>query len=106
MCEAIIRHQDLGTVGTITFLGQLIQLATIYDNVGGVPEIVHTDTRRGSSRRSRVTAGASASPTRFAMRTDASPGLTPRILVPKHSPTRCWAILLPICREAEQMSRA
>lgn len=46
VCEAIIRHQDLGTVGTITFLGQLIQLATIYDNVGGMPEIVHTDTRR------------------------------------------------------------
>ncbi|KAH8880278.1 urea hydro-lyase cyanamide [Thozetella sp. PMI_491] len=45
VCEAIIRHQDLGTVGTITFLGQLIQLATIYDNVGGMPEIIHNDTR-------------------------------------------------------------
>jgi cyanamide hydratase len=32
--EAIIRHQDLGTVGTITTLGLLLQLATILDNVG------------------------------------------------------------------------
>jgi len=29
----------------MTFLTQLIQLATIYDNVGGNPEIVHADTR-------------------------------------------------------------
>lgn len=45
VAEAIIRHQDLGTTGKITFLGQLIQLATIYDNMGGNPEIVHADTR-------------------------------------------------------------
>lgn len=45
VCEAIIRHQDLGTVGKLTFLGQLIQLATIYDNVGKFGEIVHADTR-------------------------------------------------------------
>jgi cyanamide hydratase len=42
--EAIIRHQDLGTEGNITFLGQVIQLATIYDNVGGQhPTIQHFD---------------------------------------------------------------
>ncbi|KAK3323974.1 hypothetical protein B0T19DRAFT_218908 [Cercophora scortea] len=45
VCEAIIRHQDLGTVGTITLLGQLIQLATIHDNMGGHAAIVHADTR-------------------------------------------------------------
>lgn len=45
VAEAIIRHQDLGTVGTITFLGQLIQLATIYDNKGGRPELVDQKTR-------------------------------------------------------------
>jgi cyanamide hydratase len=45
VAEAIIRHQDVGTVGTITFLGQLVQLATLYDNTGGNPEIVHGDTR-------------------------------------------------------------
>ena len=28
--EAIIRHQDIGTSGKITTLGQLIQLATIF----------------------------------------------------------------------------
>ncbi|KAK6700269.1 hypothetical protein SNK05_013068 [Fusarium graminearum] len=33
VAEAIIRHQDVGVDGTITFLGQLIQLATLYDNV-------------------------------------------------------------------------
>jgi cyanamide hydratase len=39
VCETIIRHQDLGTEGNITFLGQLIQLATIYDNVGEHPHV-------------------------------------------------------------------
>jgi cyanamide hydratase len=34
VAEAIIRHEDVGVDGTITFLGQLIQLATLYDNVG------------------------------------------------------------------------
>ncbi|KAJ5573283.1 hypothetical protein N7450_010267 [Penicillium hetheringtonii] len=37
--EAIIRHQDLGVEGTLTFIGQLIQLATIYDNVGNHPRV-------------------------------------------------------------------
>ncbi|EPE06392.1 urea hydro-lyase cyanamide [Ophiostoma piceae UAMH 11346] len=45
VAEAIIRHQDLGTTGTITFLGQLLQLATIYDNMGGNPGLVHADTK-------------------------------------------------------------
>ncbi|CAK7214355.1 hypothetical protein SBRCBS47491_002112 [Sporothrix bragantina] len=45
VAEAIIRHQDLGETGTITFLGQLIQLATIYDNMGGNPGLVHADTK-------------------------------------------------------------
>ena len=34
VAEAIIRHQDLGVNGTITLLGQLIQLGTLYDNAG------------------------------------------------------------------------
>ncbi|KAH8150955.1 uncharacterized protein LAJ45_05138 [Morchella importuna] len=42
--EAIIRHQDLGTVGTITTLGLLIQLATVFDNMGINPELVHRGT--------------------------------------------------------------
>ncbi|KAL1876460.1 hypothetical protein Daus18300_002704 [Diaporthe australafricana] len=45
VAEAVIRHQDLGSTGTITFLGQLIQLATVYDNMGDNPEIVHLDTK-------------------------------------------------------------
>lgn len=45
MAEAIFRHQDLGTTGKITFLGQLIQLATIYDNMGGNPGLIHPDTK-------------------------------------------------------------
>ncbi|RFU77399.1 cyanamide hydratase [Trichoderma arundinaceum] len=50
IAETIIRHQDLGTVGNITFLGQVIQLATIYDNASNHPyvknitEIIHTET--------------------------------------------------------------
>jgi cyanamide hydratase len=30
VCEAIIRHQDLGETGTITSLGGIIQLATVF----------------------------------------------------------------------------
>jgi cyanamide hydratase len=51
VAEAIIRHQDMGVDGTITFLGQLIQLATLYDNTGAHPRIkgfermVHPETR-------------------------------------------------------------
>lgn len=45
VAEAIIRHQDLGETGKITFLGQLIQLATIYDNMGGNPGLVHPETK-------------------------------------------------------------
>lgn len=42
--EAIIRHQDIGESGKITTLGQLIQLATIFDNMGGHAELVHKGT--------------------------------------------------------------
>ncbi|KAJ6441252.1 cyanamide hydratase [Purpureocillium lavendulum] len=51
VCETIIRHQDLGVDGTITFLGQVIQLATIFDNVSDHPSVadfgrvLHADTR-------------------------------------------------------------
>lgn len=45
VAEAIIRHQDIGTEGKITFLGQLLQLATIYDNMGKRPELVDHATR-------------------------------------------------------------
>jgi cyanamide hydratase len=45
VAEAIIRHADLGPEGSITFLGQLIQLATIYDNITNRPGLVHVKTR-------------------------------------------------------------
>jgi len=44
VCEAVIRHQDLGTTGKISMLGGLIQLATIFDNMGEHPELVHKST--------------------------------------------------------------
>ncbi|KAL4734432.1 hypothetical protein BDV11DRAFT_54919 [Aspergillus similis] len=44
VAEAIIRHQDLRDIGTITALGQLVQLATIFDNIGGHENLVHDDT--------------------------------------------------------------
>ncbi|KAK7216742.1 hypothetical protein V2G26_004745 [Clonostachys chloroleuca] len=50
--EAIIRHQDMGVDGTITFIGQLIQLATTYDNTGIHPHVkdfgklIHDVTRK------------------------------------------------------------
>jgi len=49
--EAIIRHEDMGVDGMITYIGQLIQLATIYDNTGFHPhvkdfdELIHKTTR-------------------------------------------------------------
>lgn len=45
VAEAIIRHQDLGTEGTISLLGQVVQLATVYDNMGLRPGLVHARTR-------------------------------------------------------------
>ncbi|KAI8625292.1 hypothetical protein F5Y19DRAFT_450934 [Xylariaceae sp. FL1651] len=50
VAEAIIRHQDLGTVGKITFLGQVIQLATIYDNMGGHPGLIDESTRQNVNK--------------------------------------------------------
>ena len=44
ICEAIIRHQDLGDTGTITTLGALVQLATVFDNVGMHPDLVDKGT--------------------------------------------------------------
>ncbi|KAI2191815.1 hypothetical protein LOZ21_001445 [Ophidiomyces ophidiicola] len=44
VAEAMIRHQDLCDVGTITAVGQLIQLATIFDNTGQYPDLVHPST--------------------------------------------------------------
>lgn len=49
--EGIIRHEDMGVDGTITYIGQLIQLATTYDNTGIHPhvkdfeQLVHETTR-------------------------------------------------------------
>jgi len=40
VAEAVIRHQDLGETGTLTRIGALIQLATIFDNMGGNPQLV------------------------------------------------------------------
>lgn len=44
VCEAIMRHQDLGDSGYITRLGMILQLATILDNVGLNTEYIHPDT--------------------------------------------------------------
>ncbi|KAJ5658472.1 cyanamide hydratase [Penicillium longicatenatum] len=49
--ETIIRHEDMGVDGTITYIGQLIQLATTYDNTGvhshvkDFGELIHKTTR-------------------------------------------------------------
>lgn len=44
VAEAVIRHQDLGETGTLTKIGALTQLATIFDNMGGNKDLVHKDT--------------------------------------------------------------
>ncbi|KAF2763800.1 cyanamide hydratase [Teratosphaeria nubilosa] len=41
VCEAIIRHQDPGASGMISRMGQLIQIATEFDNMGWQPYLVH-----------------------------------------------------------------
>ncbi|KZV65262.1 cyanamide hydratase [Peniophora sp. CONT] len=44
VCEAIVRHQDIFvTGGNITMVGQLLQLATILDNVGKRADLLHRD---------------------------------------------------------------
>lgn len=37
--EAIIRHADTGVDGEITYPGQLIHLATLFDNMGIHPHV-------------------------------------------------------------------
>ncbi|EGW33518.1 uncharacterized protein SPAPADRAFT_60862 [Spathaspora passalidarum NRRL Y-27907] len=44
VCEAIIRHQDLGESGYITTLGLILQISTILDNVGLNTHLIHEDT--------------------------------------------------------------
>ncbi|KAG9691761.1 cyanamide hydratase, partial [Aureobasidium melanogenum] len=44
VCETIIRHQDVGETGNITTLTAVIHFATLLDNVGANPELVHKDT--------------------------------------------------------------
>lgn len=44
VAEAVIRHQDIGQEGTITRIGAVLQLATIFDNMGGHPELVAQET--------------------------------------------------------------
>ncbi|KAI0028950.1 hypothetical protein K488DRAFT_57489 [Vararia minispora EC-137] len=44
VCDAIIRHQDIFVKGgNITMIGQILQLATILDNVGLRADLVHPD---------------------------------------------------------------
>ncbi|KAI7383697.1 hypothetical protein KC336_g18325 [Hortaea werneckii] len=43
VCEAIIRHQDPGETGTISRMGQLVQIATEFDNMGWQPWLLHED---------------------------------------------------------------
>ncbi|OGE47687.1 hypothetical protein PENARI_c038G06119 [Penicillium arizonense] len=44
VAEAIIRHQDFHEKGNITALGQLLQLATMFDNIGAWADLVHPST--------------------------------------------------------------
>ncbi|KAB2102311.1 Cyanamide hydratase [Alternaria gaisen] len=54
VAEAIIRHEDMGIDGTITFMGQLIQLATLYDNVGRYEDIEEFGSMIHETTRDRV----------------------------------------------------
>jgi len=50
VCEAIIRHQDAGSTGTIPRIGWLIQQATLFDNCGAFPSLVHRETVESTSK--------------------------------------------------------
>ncbi|KAL8723581.1 MAG: hypothetical protein Q9181_007251 [Wetmoreana brouardii] len=50
VAEAVMRHQDIGDTGKITTIGLLLQLATIFDNIGGHKELVHKDTIENVTR--------------------------------------------------------
>ncbi|KAJ5833431.1 hypothetical protein N7474_001742 [Penicillium riverlandense] len=50
VAEAIIRHQDFRDKGQITAVGQLLQLATVLDNIGAHTELVHPSTIEDISR--------------------------------------------------------
>lgn len=81
IAEAIIRHQDIGVDGTITFLGQLIQLATLYDNFGvKVSRILVAGSMRplatASTTHSLVTVGVLGSRAQSARRCPTSLGAT------------------------------
>jgi cyanamide hydratase len=44
VCEAIVRHQDIFVKGgNITMIGQILQLATILDNVGTRANLIHPE---------------------------------------------------------------
>ncbi|KAL8983677.1 MAG: hypothetical protein Q9205_002155 [Flavoplaca limonia] len=51
VAEAVFRHQDIGKTGTITTIGQLLQLATIFDNMGGHKDLIHEDTIKDVTKR-------------------------------------------------------
>ncbi|KAL8871293.1 MAG: hypothetical protein Q9198_007448 [Flavoplaca austrocitrina] len=51
VAEAVFRHQDIGQTGTITTIGQLLQLATIFDNMGGHKDLIHEDTIKDVTKR-------------------------------------------------------
>ncbi|KAH4924620.1 hypothetical protein HBI65_153570 [Parastagonospora nodorum] len=42
--EAIIRHADLGETGTLSSLGMMIQLSTVFDNAGLNPHLIAKST--------------------------------------------------------------
>ncbi|THX75180.1 cyanamide hydratase, partial [Aureobasidium pullulans] len=44
VCETIIRHQDVGETGNISTLTAVIHFATLLDNAGANPELVHKET--------------------------------------------------------------
>ncbi|KAF9294128.1 hypothetical protein BGZ88_004404 [Linnemannia elongata] len=44
VAETIIRHQDVGTTGSITFLGAITIVATLLDNVGQCEDLVAKET--------------------------------------------------------------
>ncbi|CEP67303.1 uncharacterized protein LALA0_S22e00144g [Lachancea lanzarotensis] len=51
VCEAVIRHQDLGESGFITKLGLILQIVTVLDNLGKYTHLIHRKTLSAINKR-------------------------------------------------------
>ncbi|KAI9850218.1 MAG: hypothetical protein M1838_005988 [Thelocarpon superellum] len=92
VAEAIFRHQDLGGTGSITTVGQLIQLATILDNMGEHSALVHPDTIKDVTAHFPRRHWSLCFAATIREENRLKPWAHTTALGPEDSPTVCWAM--------------